>query len=105
MPYNTRKRNQWAMKILTTWRDWQKTTWAKHGGACIVLKDYDEMFANDLDFLLQDFLMSVRKATKEEYPPASLRSIVCGILSHFRRKYGRQWDFSKTRSFRSQDLF
>ena len=34
MPYNTRKRNQWAMKILTTWRDWQKTTWAEHGGAC-----------------------------------------------------------------------
>ena len=63
------------------------------------VEDYDEMFANDLDFLLQDFLMSARKETKEEYPPASLRSIVCGILSHFRRKYGRQRDFFKDKEF------
>ena len=66
MPDNRRKRNKWAMKILSTWRDWEKTTWAENGGDCIVLKDFDEMLSTDLDYLLQDFIVSARKETKEE---------------------------------------
>ena len=99
MPHNTIKRNKWAMKIFSTWREWQKATWAVNGGDCIVLKDYDEMLPIDLDYVLQDFLVSVRKETKEEYPPASLRSIMCGIISHFKHHYNRQWDFFKDKEF------
>lgn len=99
IPDNTRKRNKWAFRILTAWNDWRKKQWAENGGPCIVLKDYDEMLANDLDYLLQDFIVSARKENKEPYPPASLRSIISGIIAYFRNNFNRSWDFFKDNEF------
>jgi len=99
IPANTRKRNQWAFKILKTWNEWRKKYWAENGGPSIVLKDFDEMFACDLDYLLQDFIISARKENKEPYPPASLRSIISGIMAYFRHQFSRTWDFFKDKEF------
>ena len=98
-PENTRKRDKWAMNILSTWNTWRKKQWAENGGACIVLRDFDEMCKEDLDFVLQEFIPSIRKEDKSEYPPSSLRSIVSGIFSHFRRVLNRHWDFFKDVEF------
>ena len=57
------------------------------------------MCRGDLDFLLQDFIFSVRKENKEEYPPSSLRSLVSGIISYFRNTHSRNWDFFKDNDF------
>ena len=99
IPANTRKRNQWAFKILNSWNDWRKKEWAEKGGPCIVLKEYDEMSANDLDYVLQDFIMSARKENKEPYPPSSLRSLVSGIFGDFRHQLSKRWDFFKDKEF------
>jgi len=99
IPENTRKRNQWAFRILKAWNEWRKKQWAENGGPSIVLKDFDEMLASDLDYLLQDFIVSARKENKEPYPPSSLRSIISGIIAYFRNNFNRPWDFFKDREF------
>ena len=98
IPDNTRKRNIWSFKIFQQWPEWKKTKWATKG-RLMVLKDFDEYDVSDLNFLLEDFAMSVRKEDKSEYPPSSLRSIFAGIFSTFRDKYNKCWDFFKDPKF------
>jgi len=100
-PINTRKRNNWSFKLFQQWIEWKKAKWAKDGGFLMVLKEFEEYDASDLNFLLQDFVISVRKEDRSEYPPSSLRSITAGILSTFRDKYHKQWDFFKDAQFQS----
>ena len=101
IPANTRKRNNWSFKLFEQWIKWKKTKWATDGGFLMVLKEFEEYHASDLNFLLQDFVISVRKEDRSEYPPSSLRSIIAGILSTFRDKYYKQWNFFKDPEFQS----
>ena len=98
LPANTKKRNEWAMRVFNEWMSVKKKVWAEEGGL-FVLKDNQEICRGDLDFLLQDFIFSVRKENKEEYPPSSLRSLVSGIMSYFRNTYSRNWNFFKDNDF------
>ena len=67
----------------------------------MVLKGFDEYDPYDLNVVLEEFIISLRKEDKSEYPPASLRSIVAGIFATFREKYNRNWDFFKDQAFQS----
>ena len=99
-PGNTRKRNNWSFRIFQQWIVWKKAKWATEGGL-MVLKDFEAYDASDLNFLLENFVMSARKENGTEYPPASLRSLFAGIFSTFRDRYNKHWDFFKDAEFQS----
>ena len=63
IPDNTRKRNIWSFKIFQQLLEWKKTKWATERGL-MVLKGFEEYDVSDLNFLLEDFAMSVRKEDK-----------------------------------------
>ena len=72
VPMNTQKRNKWAINIFQKWHEWKKKEWAEKGGIT-VLNDLDLMSSADLDYMLKDFIVNIRKENKEEYPPNTLR--------------------------------
>lgn len=82
IPKNTRMKVMWAVKIYEEWL----TTWRVRyvDGINKVLKTFDEMTLNEMDYTFQYFFGEVRKQDGALYPPRTLR--VSSIISIIRSK-------------------
>lgn len=88
-PNSTKQKVKWAMSLFSNWFSKWRVDYLSGGNK--VLKEITEMTANDLDFCLQYFIPSVRKANGSKYPPRTLKEMVALVQHHFQYNLGRTW--------------
>ncbi|MCG8625945.1 MAG: hypothetical protein MJE68_28605 [Proteobacteria bacterium] len=76
VPKNTNKNTNWAVNI---WKQW-----SSHRPVCTSCNDWPTHLFNtqptELNYWLSKFVLEIRKANGEQYPPDALYSVCTGLL-------------------------
>lgn len=80
IPKNTRMKVTWAVKIFNEWLGVWRVRYVD--GICKVLKPFNDMSSNEMDYCFQYFFSEVRKQDCSLYPPRTLKEIAA-CLQHY----------------------
>ena len=73
---NTAKNTNWSFSVFESWRNERSND----------IPELHNMGKATMAFWLTRFIMEVRNAKGEEYPPKTLYQLICGLLRHIREK-------------------
>ena len=81
IPQNTSRSTKWALKTFDVWLNARNQDRGVESVPADLLTDPN---IDQLNKYLSQFVVEARKSNGENYPPATLHQILCGIMRHMR---------------------